>query len=168
MSTQQFTPQTQGNVFTAPAVNFSRDPNKAMQQMMEMIDDLRGIYVRETEALERLDTHEFVSLQEDKAQRALTYEAGIKEMVSRKGEIRKADNKLRSALNAKQAEFAELTGRNKLALDRMSRAAERLNGAIRQAAKEEVQKLRTFSYGQNGQMDSNPRRNISIGVSEEA
>ena len=42
----------------------SSDPDKAIQDVMNSIDVLRGIYTQETEALTDADTPTFLSLQE--------------------------------------------------------------------------------------------------------
>ena len=168
MTTQH---QSQKNVFSKDkliANKLPRDPSKAMQQMMSTIDDLKDIYVAETDALERMDSQAFLAMQENKINQAQVYEQGIKELISRKEEMKKVDPALKTKLSKMQDEFADLSQKNLIALDRMKRTMERLGGTIRNAAKEEAMKKRTFSYGQNGKFSGqNKNKKISLSVSEE-
>lgn len=145
------------------------DPNKAMQQMMDTIDQLRNVYEQETEALGNVDTKSFLALQDDKQRAAEIYKNEVEEALTRKEELRKADPALKRNLEKMQADFSELSHKNMEALKRMQKTMDRLSGTLRGAAKEAVEKQRTFSYNQNGYVQSNKKKRISTGsISETA
>ena len=48
----------------------SPNPEKAIQEMMSTIDALRGVYIEETDALEKADTNAFLNLQDKKLKTA--------------------------------------------------------------------------------------------------
>lgn len=146
----------------------SQNPDRAMQEMMDTIDALRGVYVRETEALESVDTKAFLSLQEEKLQKAQAYQAHIQELLSRKEEFRGVNPVAKKTLERMQSEFQELSSKNMDALKRMQRTMERLGGTIRNAAKDAAKKERAFSYNQSGQMYNDDRKTITTGLSETA
>ena len=149
-------------------IKLARDPNKAMQQMMDIIDHLREVYVAETEALSTMDTNRFVSLQDEKLSKASAYESGIRELVARKDEMKSVDTHLKNKLNKMQEDFADLTQQNLNALERMSRTTERLGKTLYGAAKEAAKRERVFSYGENGRIDHDTKKQITTGINEEA
>jgi hypothetical protein len=163
------TPQSKNRIKTNGNISsLHRDPSKAMQQMMESIDRLRSVYEAETEALKRSDTQGFLALQDEKMSSAMSYEAGINEIIARKDEMKDVDPQMKRKLRQMQKDFAELSQQNMDALQRMQRTMERLGGKIRTAAKDAAKKNRVFSYGQNGQIADVTHKRISISVQEEA
>ncbi len=146
----------------------SRDPNKAMQEMMDQIDHLRGIYLDETNALENADTNTFFSLQDKKLEAAKHYESGIQQIIGRSDEMKTASPHLKKKLKDMQVEFSDLAQQNMQALERMKRCTERLGQTLRHAAKETARKKRSFSYGETGVINSANRKSLSMGVSETA
>lgn len=146
----------------------SADPNTAIQSMMESIDHLLDVYVRETDALDKADTDLFMTLQDEKLVAARFYESGITQLLARKDEMKKARPDLRSKLIKMQGEFAELSEKNLTSLDRMKRSVDRLGGTLRTAARDAARKERIFTYGKNGHIDSNKNRAISTGFGETA
>ncbi len=159
------------NTPTAPVHHgiLSRDPNKAMQEMMESIDLLRNVYERETQALLNSDTKGFLSIQNEKFESAKAYQMSVEEMLARKDEMRNIDPDLRRKLEKMQSDFAELSQSNMVALQRMQRSMERLSGTIRSAVKDAVKKDRVVSYGQTGRLeDGGDKKRISTSLSETA
>lgn len=146
----------------------SADPHKAMQEMMDTIDHMRGVYEQETEALENLDAKTFLDLQADKLEATRAYKAGIEEILIRKEDMRNVDVAIKDNLKRMQNDFADLSAKNMTALKRMQRSMERLSGTIQNAAKESVNKQNAFSYGDSGKLHKNERKSVSIGVSETA
>ncbi|GJL84362.1 MAG: hypothetical protein DHS20C02_01370 [Micavibrio sp.] len=146
----------------------SQHPSKAMQQMMDTIDVLRHIYIRETDALSNADTKTFLSMQDEKMKAARNYQDGIQQMLIRKNEMRKVDPTLRQKLENMQRDFSALAKKNADALGRMDRSVERLGNTIRRAAKQEAQKQRSFSYDATGTMRNTENKTVSTGVSETA
>ena len=159
----------QNQLLSSQKKNFlSADPNKAMQEMMDVIDRMRGVYVRETEALESMDTKGFIALQDEKLQTTNIYKSGIEDILRRKRELKAVDPALKRDLERMQADFAALSSKNMDALKRMQRTMERLGQTVQRAAKESVNKQRAFSYGESGKIHNDERKGVSIGVSETA
>lgn len=146
----------------------SSDPEKAMQEMMETIDSLRDVYVRETDALESVDTKAFLDIQEEKLSAAKRYQMNVEQMLARREELKEVNPLLRKRLEEMQAEFAELSKKNVEALERMQRTTDRLGDTIRDAAKEAAKKNNAFSYGESGTMHGAEKKSVSMGVSETA
>ena len=147
---------------------FSADPNKAIQEMMDTIDQMRRVYERETDALEKLDTKGFLSLQEEKLNATNAYKFGIEDVLSRKETMKTVDPALKKDLKRMQDDFADLSMKNLNALKLMQRTMARVGGKVQKAAKDSVNKQRTFSYGEGGKLEQNERKSISTGVSETA
>lgn len=146
----------------------SQEPNKAMQEMMETIDQVRNVYERETEALDRLDSKMFLAIQDEKLEATNIYKTRIEEILRRKAEMKNVDPRLKQNLATMQANFAELSSRNMNALKKMQKTMTRLGETVQKVAKDSVNKDRAFSYGQSGKLDSHERKTVSIGVSETA
>lgn len=144
----------------------SRDPRKAIAEMMATIDALRAVYAEETDALERADTQRFMALQDRKIETARNYQSGIAQIAARKEEIRAADPSLRQALVARQEEFSALAARNLQALDRVNRGVRKLGERIMRSARDAAQK-EAVNYGKRGQLNGY-KGPVSIGVSEQA
>jgi len=147
---------------------FSVDPNKAMQEMMDTIDEMRNVYERETETLEKLDTKGFIALQDEKIRKTNVYKSGIEEILRRKSEMKTVDPALKKELKRMQSNFSDLSMKNLNALKQMQRTMERLGNTVQKAAKDSVNKERAFSYGESGKIQQNERKSVSIGVSETA
>ncbi|HOO82286.1 MAG TPA: flagellar protein FlgN [Alphaproteobacteria bacterium] len=159
----------QNQLLSSQKKNFlSADPNKAMQEMMDVIDRMRGVYVRETEALEDMDTKGFIALQDEKIQATNIYKSGVEDILRRKCEMKAVNPALKRDLERMQADFAALSSKNMDALKRMQRTMERLGQTVQRAAKESVNKQRAFSYGESGKIHNDERKSVSIGVSETA
>lgn len=146
----------------------SRDPNKAILEMMETITDLRAVYAEETKALQDADTVTFLNIQDRKLESARKYQKSIEEILLRKEEMRQVDVSQKKKLEAMQADFANLTKENMEALGRMQRTMERLGNTVRSAAKEAVNRQRAYSYGEQGVLKNNENKVVSTGVSETA
>lgn len=146
----------------------SNDPKKAMQEMMDTIDQMRGVYLEETDALERMDAKAFLSLQDQKLQATDTYRLAIEDILARKKEMRTVDPAMKQELARMQRDFSDLSGRNLTALKRMQKTMVRLGETIQTAAKDSINKDRAVSYGESGRLESNEAKRVSIGVSETA
>lgn len=157
---------TSQNMQQKSSLVLSREPNKAMQEMMDTIDFLRDIYVEETQALEAADTGTFFHLQDAKLDAANNYESGIKQIIDRQNDMKKADPRLRQKLKDMQVEFTDLAQQNMQALQRMQRCTDRLGQTLRHAATETAKQKRSLSYGETGIMTSTKRKSLSMGVSE--
>lgn len=146
----------------------SAAPDKAMNEMMETIDELRSVYLEENKALEAVDTRGFMALQDKKFETAKLYQRGIEEILARKEEMRKVDPSLKRKLQRMQADFTTLAAENKESLKRMQRTMDRLNDTIRNAAKDAVNKKQATSYGECGRLQNTEKRIVSTGISETA
>lgn len=146
----------------------SSDPKRAMQDMMETIDGLRSIYIEETSALQSADTPRFLNIQDKKLATARKYQKGIEEIMARKNEMRRVDPALKRKLETMQADFSTLASENMDALKRMQRTMERIGHTVRSAAKDAVNKQRSYSYGENGHLRGNENKVVSTGIIETA
>ncbi len=146
----------------------SRNPEKAIQEMMDTIDDLRGVYIEETSALQNADTNGFLNIQERKLIAAQKYQKSIEEIMTRKEEMRRIDIGLKQRLERMQEEFTQITRANMDALSRMQRTMESLSHTVRTAAKEAVNRDRSYSYGEHGTLKNNEHKVVSTGISETA
>ena len=155
-----------GNLETASSFVLSRNPDRAMQEMMETIDTLRAIYVEENDALLAADTSRFLSLQQKKLEAARDYKAGAEQIMQRKAEFKNANPALRRKFETKYNEFSRLSTVNLDALARMRRVVQRLGDRIMSAAREAAQKD-TPNYGATGNLNKNERR-VSLGLNESA
>ncbi|MCC6598370.1 MAG: hypothetical protein IT559_06240 [Alphaproteobacteria bacterium] len=142
--------------------------DKSLEDMMLTINQLFKIYELETEALERVDTKTFLALQDEKIATARLYQSGMQNLLERKNEMRKAAQPVRARFEQMQADFSVLSRKNMEALSRMQRTMERLGGTLRKAAKDATKKQRALSYGANGIVPDDDKRQISMGVSETA
>lgn len=159
MTTEQTIQQTRQKMPVLPA-----DPNKAMQQMMETIDDLRSLYLEENAALASADTKGFLRLQDRKINLAKTYQYEKEQLIERKDQLSHIDNALKKQLLDRQEEFAGIMAENLKSLDRMRRGVQRLNDRIMHSAREAAQ-VRNVNYSAKGRLNRNDRP-VSIGVSE--
>ena len=144
----------------------SANANAAIQDMMQTIDALRGVLVRETQALENADTDSFMTLQEHKLSVAREYQSGISQLLARKDEIRAADPTLKTRLAAMQTDFHKTAQANHESIERMQRNMKRLGERIMSVARETVKKETQFAYGASGQMQGSGKG--SIGINEQA
>lgn len=145
----------------------SSNPKKAMQEMMDTIDELRFVYEQETSALLKCDAKAFMALQDNKIVFARHYQSGIEQMLSRREEMKKVDFDTRKKLEDMQADFAQLARKNMAALERMQKALDRFSGTLREAAKDAVKKQRATSYTATGAMAMDEVKRITTGTISE-
>ena len=144
----------------------SKDPNKAMQEMMTTIDSLRSSLIEETKALKDADTQTFLNLQDQKLDVARDYLEGMTQMLARKDELKQADPTLLNRLEQMRSEFSEIAHENHAALERMKNGMKRLGDRIMETARAAAKKEEQLIYGASGQMQSGLK--ASIGVNESA
>ncbi len=142
----------------------SRDPNRAMQQMMENIDSLREVYLEENEALAVADTKTFLRLQDKKIAAARNYQAGAQQLLGRKEELKHIDVALKQQLQEKQEEFSGIMAENLKSLDRLRGGVQRLNDRVMRSARDAAQH-KNVNYSAGGQINKNERP-FSLGLSE--
>lgn len=142
----------------------SRDPDKAMQQMMDMMDALRNVYIEENSALATADTQAFLALQDRKIAAARTYQAGTEQLFNRRDELKHINIALKQQLQEKQEEFSGIMSENLKALDRLRGGVQRLNERIMSSAREAAQH-KNVNYSATGSLNKNERA-VSIGLSE--
>jgi len=144
----------------------SRDPNKAMQEMMVTIDSLREALLEETAALKDADTKTFLDLQDKKLDIARHYLDGMSQLLNRKEELKQADPVIQDKLEEKRSLFSEAAQDNHAAIKRMQSGMKRLGERIMEKAREAARKEEQLIYGASGQMYSGIR--ASVGVNESA
>lgn len=153
---------------TRMQTNVSGNPGQAILEMMTIIDDLKGIYLKETEALNKADARIFLDLQDEKLTAAMKYKEKIESLLAQKESLKTASPALRQRLIEKEQEFSEISSRNMDSLSRMQRATERLGQRIIRTARDSAKKMRAVSYGESGALHTNEKKLVSSGVSETA
>lgn len=143
----------------------SRDPNKAMQEMMQTIDRLHATLMAETKVLKETDTKSFMAMQDEKVIVAREYLDGMKQLIDRKDEIKNADERLIIKLEEARKNFAETAHENYAAINRMKNGMKRLGDRIMETARETARKEKQFTYGANGHLMSSTSGTIGINES---
>ncbi|MCB9988730.1 MAG: flagellar protein FlgN [Rhodospirillales bacterium] len=166
MTTEKNLQQPRNKPSKAEAFILSRDPNRAMQEMMETIDAMRRVFIEENEALKEGKTKMFMSLQDKKIETAHRYQSGTEQLMKRRAELASLDPGLRRQLADMQAEFSELTAENLKALERTRKGVERLSNRIMSSARKAARQERV-KYGASGQLEEHTGR-VSIGINESA
>ncbi len=149
-----------------PRRRLPNDPNRAIQEMMTVIERLRLALDEETAALRMADTKTFLSLQDQKLTVAHEYLEGMSQLLSRKDDLKKANPALLDKLEIMRGEFSDTAHENHAALERMKNGMKRLGERIMETAREASRKQRQIIYGGNGQMQSGMK--TTMGVNESA
>lgn len=155
------------NAPTDEAFILSRDPHKAMREMMATIDELRGIYESENDALSRGDTKRFIALQDSKLIVARQYQLGAEQMLARRDEMNVISDELRTSLKERQEQFSDIARDNLRALNRARKGVKRLGNRIMETARKAARTEQRVKYGSSGHLEENDGR-VSIGVNESA
>lgn len=154
------------NKHETPALTLSREPKKAMQEMMDIITALRSVMQEENEALKNVDTERFLAVQDKKIEQAKLYQNGVHQMMARKDEMKGAPKALHQKLEMMREEFLTLAEENMSALERMRKGMARMSERIITVAKIEAEKAQKFAYGYHGKLEGSGK--ASIGVDERA
>lgn len=141
----------------------SRNPQKAMQEMMDTISHLQGIYLRENDALDKADTDGFLGLQEEKLTAAHHYQDHISQIIKRRDEMQSLDPSVRRKLENMHSELSEAGMKNMRAIERMKKGLDRLAGTLRDAAKKEAEKQNGQHYGATGHIRKTRNKALSTG-----
>lgn len=151
-----------------PTLSLSADTEIAAEEMLGTIAAMHRVYTDETQALEAADIQTFMALQDSKIEAASLYHDAMRQMMTRKNELRALNPSLKAKLEAAEKKFSELTQRNLKALERMNRTTERLGETILNAVKKEAQSRNIFTYGENGTTHHAEKRPVSMGLNESA
>lgn len=150
-----------------PEFTLAADPARAMQEMMDTMDELRAIYIEENAVLDKADADGFMALQDRKIALARRYQAGTTQLAGRKEEIRGVVTPaLRDEVTRKQEEFSRIAADNLAALERMRKGTRRLSERLMDAARDTARKDQA-RYGARGHLEEQERR-VSIGLNESA
>lgn len=144
----------------------NKDPRKAMQEMMDIIDGLKSTMHEETEAVRQSDIKLFAALQEKKMVAATLYQDGVNQMIARKEEMKAVPTPLKEQLAAKRTDFMHVARENMRMLERMRTSMQRLSDRIMRAAKAEVESTTKFVYGAHGKLEGSGK--ASLGINERA
>jgi hypothetical protein len=144
----------------------SENPEKAMQEMMESIDDLRLLYVKENAALAEVNTLEYIGLQDEKLETLQKYQNYAKQFVDRKEEMLRVSPDVYEKLQGIHKEFSDITSENLNLIKRMQGGIKRLHSRIINAAKETAEKD-GVNYGYEAKLRRHSNT-MSIGVNESA
>ncbi len=151
-----------------PETVLARDPGRAMQEMMDIIDNLHGIIDEETRALETSDTKTFLGLQEKKLIAAQAYHDGSVQVISRKDEFKQVRPVFKRQLADRQEAFHASMEKNMKKLRGMSRGLQRMSDLLMESAREQGQKMQTVSYSAGGRVNTGEAKAVSIGINESA
>ena len=149
-----------------PRIKLSRDPNKAMEEVMITIHTLKNFLVKETAALKDANTKLFLELQDEKLYVARDYLEGMSQLIGRKEELKTANEAIKDRLEILRNEFGEIAADNHAAISRMKNGMKRLSDRIMEAARETARRDRQIIYGASGRMQS--AGGGTIGISESA
>ena len=144
----------------------SRNPERALQETMQIITALKAIYAEENKALSAVNTKKFSALQPKKMDIFTQYQSAVKQIVARQKEFLKVRSILRAHLIEAQKDLALLTATNIVYLERVHKSATRLGNRIVIAARDAVRKD-SVNYGATGNMSGSARA-ISLGVNQSA
>ncbi len=145
-----------------------RDPNKAIQQVMNTIDHLRQLYDSETQAIQDSRMNDFLSMQDRKLELAQKYQDDAQYLIKKGKDIKeKVDPKLRTQLESMEKEFSEAAHKNMEALQRMSRVMKRMHDRIMMAAKKSAL-TQSLQYGSTGKFGGEKQKVVTTGLSETA
>ena len=145
----------------------SKDMNTALREVSATINKMSRVFVAETSALNAVDSHAFIALQEEKLSTAQEYQNDMCQIIGRKNEITHADPSIKDKLKQMQQDFSRISKENLEALSRMQRCTEKLGNTIRNAAIHAAQKQNGYSYGENGAISNAAKKKaVSSGLSE--
>jgi len=144
----------------------SRDPKKAIREMMDTMDALQTLYKKENEALKKSNTARFLELQQKKIHIAKDYQSGTRQMLERRAEFADVSQSLKAKLIEKQDAFNDITAINLDLLNRVKGSINRLNDRIMDGVRKEAQKD-SLNYKYDGALLKNDKP-VSIGISESA
>lgn len=146
--------------------SLSQEPNKAIQEMMDIIDALRHVMEEETTILEASDAQGFLALQDRKYQAYKDYQSGVQHMMDNKEVMKAAHASLKQRLEDMRGNFQETAHTNSEAIDRMQKGMKRLGDRIMSSARENAKKEQQLVYGSQGHMASS--KTTTIGIRESA
>ena len=146
----------------------SKDPDKAVRQLMETLDHLRLMYEKETNALKNGDVQSFMTLQDEKLRTAYQYQADIRDIMDRQETIKsQASQDLLKSIKEKYEDFTKVSEENVDALKRMDKIMGRLSNRLIESAKRAALSD-SVSYGATGAIQGKQKQLVSTGVSETA
>ena len=151
------------------SVDMPKDINQALKLLISGLQDLHKIYKEETNVLQNVDSKSFLDMQDKKFKTAIRYEAMIREIMTRKDDIKNANPALKKQLKDAQKKFSELTTDNLKAVERMQKCTRRLGDTLRKAAIHATQNQRASSYSGNGALSNGAKhKSVSTGINETA
>ena len=149
----------------AKRYTLSKDPNKAMQEMMTTIDRLRATLIEETNAVKKADTKTFMAMQDNKIAVSSEYLDGMTQLLSRTNELKDADPSLKDRLEAMRLDFSEIAQENHAALNRMKNGMQRLGERIMEKARTAAKEHDQIIYGSSGHMQTSLKSSMGINES---
>ena len=148
------------------APKLSPEPNKAIQEMMDIIDALRHVMEEETSVLEASDARGFLEIQDRKFQAYKDYQSGVQQMLDNKDAMKAAHQSLRQRLEDMRINFQKTAQTNTDAIERMQKGMQRLGDRIMSSARENAKKEQQLVYSAQGHMEDS--KTTTIGIRESA
>ncbi len=159
--------QTPKQTLTGSAADFPlpSNPDRAIEQMMDVIGRLRGVLLDEIDALEKTDMERFSGLQDRKVKMARQYQAGVIQIIGRKDEMKSASAALKRRLEEMRVEFGAVSQKNIALIDRVRRGMQSLGERIMEIARETALREQQFAYGARGHMSNGGKATMGINES---
>ena len=144
----------------------SRQPDKALAEMVQVFDRLRVAIEEENIVLAACDARRFIKIKDRKAFAAADYHSGMRQLIQRKHEFQGMQSHMRAHILAMEMEFRQLSTRNLELIGRMLKSAERLGARVKHATIEAVRR-RAPNYGAGGSL-TETRRPVSMSLNRSA
>lgn len=146
--------------------NLPRNTDRAVQEIIGIMDDLTKCLTDENEALENADIQRFMALQDRKIKITHKYNDGMQQLQARKDELKALSPEKKQALLKIRKSFSVLTQENLAHIERMRGSVGRLNGHIMNSARRYADK-KGVNYSNHGHIQKESR-SLSMGINESA
>lgn len=143
-----------------------KQSNRAVQAMLDVIEELASFYEQENETVDATDTRSFITLQDRKIALARRYQEYAKQALARRDELKNAAPDLRQRLIIAHDKLTEHTSKNLDGLERLRKGVNRLSERIMSGAREAAQK-EVPNYNAGGSLTPH-KRAVSMGLNESA
>lgn len=144
----------------------SASPEKAMQEMVNLVSSLLDVFSQENSALAKTSTREFLSVQEKKLEISRKYRDAVEQIIERKGEFKDVNPELKRKLAEMHETFCAISAENLNGINRLKKAVSRLGDRIMDAARTAARK-ESVNYSAKGNLKNNDRR-LSVSINESA
>lgn len=143
-----------------------RNTERAVQEIIGIVNDLTICLTEENNALDNADVPRFMALQDRKIEITHRYNDGVQQLLARKDELKTLSPEKKQELLKTRESFSALTRDNFEHIERMRSSVERLNGHIMTSARKHADK-KGVNYSNHGHIQKESR-GLSMGLNESA